>query len=128
MFTTDDFGRVLVTRSMPLMIFWFYFRAGAHAGWRAVLNCPPIHGGTERGSYKRRKMGTNGWGEMCGCGKTCRRPSFLRLEIACVYAGPSATTSRKPTSFHAQTHIDHYEYKLNVERLSREWRKGGVAK
>src|SRR5713226_9319070 len=36
-----------------------------------------------------------------------RRPSnLLRFDLACVYAGPKVTTSRKPMSFHAQTHID----------------------
>jgi hypothetical protein len=43
---------------------------------------------------------------MCGCGQTCRRSLFLRFDLACVYAGPRATTCVLFASFHIQTHID----------------------
>lgn len=60
---------------------------------------------------------------MCGCRQTCRHTPFLRFDLACVYAGPKATASRKPMSFHAQTHIGRHECK---QRVSREWWNGGA--
>jgi len=42
--------------------------------------------------------------------RICPHPPFAMCDIASVYAAPRATTSRKPTSFHAQTHIVRHEY------------------
>ena len=51
---------------------------------------------------------------------------LFSFHLACVYAGHSAATCVITASFHAKTNIYKREYKPNVERLSREWRKGGV--
>ena len=38
-----------------------------------------------------------------------RHPSFLRFDLACVYAGSMAMTHVLPASFHTHTHIDQHE-------------------
>jgi hypothetical protein len=65
-----------------------------------------------------------------GRGRTPTHSPFLRFDLNCVYAGPSATTCVSPASFHAQTHIGKREYKRWCRAIWQGtvevWGSGGV--